>query len=211
MAAEPGKPVALFEYVYLLHEREFLNSGRPLYKIGRTSQSPNDRFDDYPKGSCVVFYLRVSDSKATEKAIKAAFKIKFKQDRDIGQEYFEGDVNEMIQSLFFIATKMDSVLDENEKLKLSLAEAEKKWSDARDASKEIVSRFAAELKDVLDLDPFAISGGGHPKTKKKKEEVVVAKEGEGGDTTETKTAKPKTIKKKVEEGGETGEVKVVVK
>ena len=71
MAAEPGKPDSLFEYVYLLHEREFLNSGRQLYKIGRTAQSPNDRFDGYPKGSCVVFYLRVPDSKATEKAIKA--------------------------------------------------------------------------------------------------------------------------------------------
>ncbi len=200
MAAEPGKPIALFEYVYLLHEREFLNSGRQLYKIGRTSQSPNDRFDDYPKGSCVVFYLRVPDSKATEKAIKAAFKIKFKQDRDIGQEYFEGDVNEMIQTLFFIATKMDSVVEENEKLKLSLAEMEKKWIDARDASKEILSRFTAELKDVLD-----------PKTKKKKEEITIVKEGEGGETSETKTSKMKTAKKKVEEGGETGEVKVVVK
>jgi hypothetical protein len=199
MAAEPGKPIALFEYVYLLHEREFLNSGRQLYKIGRTSQSPNDRFDDYPKGSCVVFYLRVPDSKASEKAIKAAFKIKFKQDRDIGQEYFEGDVNEMTQTLFFIATKMDSVIDENEKLKISLAETEKKWSDARDASKEILSRFTAELKDVLD-----------PKTKKKKEEAVVVKEGEGGETSETKTTKAKGIKKKVEEG-ETGEVKIVVK
>ena len=204
MAAEPGKPESLFEYVYLLHEREFLNSGRQLYKIGRTAQSPNDRFDGYPKGSCVVFYLRVPDSKATEKAIKAAFKIKFKQDRDIGQEYFEGDLNEMIQSLFFIATKMDSVIDENEKLKLSLAETEKKWSDARDASKEILSRFTSELKDVLfDLDPFAISGGGHPpKTKKKKEEGQ--KEGETGET------KAKTSKKKVEEG-ETIPTAIIVK
>jgi hypothetical protein len=188
MAAEPGKPDSLFEYVYLLHEREFLNSGRQLYKIGRTAQSPNDRFDGYPKGSCVVFYLRVPDSKATEKAIKAAFKIKFKQDRDIGQEYFEGDLNEMIQSLFFIATKMDSVVEENEKLKLSLAETEKKWSDARDTSKEILSRFTAELKDVLDP----------PKTKKKKEEGQ--KEGETGETTDTKSGKSKTSKKKVEEG-----------
>ena len=199
IAAEPGKPIALFEYVYLLHEREFLNSGRQLYKIGRTSQSPNDRFDGYPKGSHVVFYLCVPDSKATEKAIKAAFKIKFKQDRDIGQEYFEGDVNDMIQSLFFIATKMDSVVDENEKLKLSLAETEKKWSDARDASKDILSRFTAELKDVL-FDP--------PKTKKKKEEGQ--KEGETGETSDTKSGKAKTSKKKVEEG-ETIPTAVIVK
>jgi hypothetical protein len=109
----------------------------------------------------------------------------------------------MIQSLFFIATKMDSVIDENEKLKLSLAETEKKWSDARDASKDILSRFTADLKDVLDLDPFAIGGGGHPpKTKKKKEEGQ--KEGETGET------KAKTSKKKVEEG-ETISTAVIVK
>ena len=196
MAAEPGKPNSFFEYVYLLHEREFLNSGRPLYKIGRTSQSPNDRFDDYPKGSCVVFYLRVPDSKATEKAIKAAFKLKFKQDRDIGQEYFEGDVNDMIQSLFFIASKIDSVFDENEKLKQSLAEAEKKWSDIRDASKDLLSRFSTELKDTLDP----------PKTKKKQVQVE-GETAETGSTLDTKVVKPKTTKKKVEEG----EAVVVVK
>jgi len=207
MAAEPGKPNSFFEYVYLLHEREFLNSGRQLYKIGRTSQSPNDRFDDYPKGSCVVFYLRVPDSKATEKAIKAAFKLKFKQDRDIGQEYFEGDVNEMIQSLFFISTKIDSVFDENEKLKQSLAEAEKKWSDIRDASKDLLSRFATELKDTLDLDSFAISGGGHPPKAKKKQVQVEGETAETGTTLDAKAIKTKTTKKKVEEG----EAVVVVK
>ena len=198
MAAEPGKPNSFFEYVYLLHEREFLNSGRQLYKIGRTSQSPNDRFDDYPKGSCVVFYLRVPDSKATEKAIKTAFKLKFKQDRDIGQEYFEGDVNDMIQSLFFIATKIDSVFDENEKLKQSLVESEKKWSDIRDASKDLLSRFTTELKDTLDP----------PKTKKKQIQVQVEGEtAETGSTLDTKVVKTKTSKKKVEEG----EAVVVVK
>ena len=198
MAAEPGKPNSFFEYVYLLHEREFLNSGRQLYKIGRTSQSPNDRFDDYPKGSCVVFYLRVPDSKATEKAIKAAFKLKFKQDRDIGQEYFEGDVNDMIQSFFFISTKIDSVFDENEKLKQSLAESEKKWSDIRDASKDLLSRFSTELKDTLDP----------PKTKKKQVPVQVEGEtAETGSTLDTKVVKTKTSKKKVEEG----EAVVVVK
>jgi len=104
----------------------------------------------------------------------------------------------MIQSLFFIATKIDSVVDENEKLKQTLAEAEKKWSDIRDASKDLLSRFTTELKDTLDP----------PKTKKKQVQVQVEGEtAETGTTLDTKVVKPKTSKKKVEEG----EAVVVVK
>ncbi len=85
--------------MYILQEREFLKEGRPLYKIGRTRQSPNDRFDDYPKGSKIINYLQVNNSKTTEARIKQIFRQKFKQDKDIGTEYFEGDINEMIDQL----------------------------------------------------------------------------------------------------------------
>jgi hypothetical protein len=148
VANAPSGP-RVFEYVYLLHEREFLNSGRPLYKLGRTSQSPNDRFDDYPKGSCVVMYLRVADSKATEKALKAAFKAKYKPDRDIGLEYFEGDINEMMQTMYMVSMNLTSVLEENERLKQSLSESEKKINDLRENVSNLLSKFSSDLKEVL--------------------------------------------------------------
>ena len=83
------------EYVYIIQEREFVKEGRPLYKIGRTSQKPYQRFSSYPKGSIEFMCMSVSNSKIAEGVIKKLFMSKFKQDRTIGVEYFEGDVEEM--------------------------------------------------------------------------------------------------------------------
>ncbi len=38
------------EYIYLIQEREFINSKQPIYKIGRTKQNNYKRFEQYPKG-----------------------------------------------------------------------------------------------------------------------------------------------------------------
>lgn len=83
------------EYVYIIQEREFVKEGRPLYKIGRTSQKPYQRYSSYPKGSIEFMCMSVSNSKIAEGVIKKLFMSKFKQDRIIGVEYFEGDVEEM--------------------------------------------------------------------------------------------------------------------
>jgi hypothetical protein len=86
------KPI---EYVYIIQEREFVKEGRPLYKIGRTRQEPNKRYVSYPKDSILFMMLSVPNCQNAERAIKSLFKKKFKQDRSIGVEYFEGNVEEM--------------------------------------------------------------------------------------------------------------------
>lgn len=83
------------EYVYIIQEREFVKEGRPLYKIGRTRQEPNKRHVSYPKDSALFMMLSVPNCQNAERAIKSLFKKKFKQDRSIGVEYFEGNVEEM--------------------------------------------------------------------------------------------------------------------
>ena len=86
------KPI---EYVYIIQEREFVKEGRPLYKIGRTKQEPNKRYVSYPKDSVLFMMLSVPNCQNAERAIKSIFKKKFKQDRSIGVEYFEGNIEEM--------------------------------------------------------------------------------------------------------------------
>ena len=83
------------EYVYIIQEREFVKEGRPLYKIGRTRQEPNKRHISYPKDSILFMMLSVPNCQNAERAIKSLFKKKFKQDRSIGVEYFEGNIEEM--------------------------------------------------------------------------------------------------------------------
>ena len=38
-------------HIYLFQEREFINSGEDIYKVGKTKQEFNKRFSSYPKGT----------------------------------------------------------------------------------------------------------------------------------------------------------------
>lgn len=93
------------EYCYINYEREFINSCEDIYKIGRTSQEGDKRLKQYSKGTIQKIKIHVSDSIACEKSIFNEFKIKFKQRIDIGREYFEGDINEMIKLFITITDK----------------------------------------------------------------------------------------------------------
>ena len=84
--------------VYLLIEREFINSNTKVYKIGRTNDCLK-RIKNYPKGSKLLFTSLCDNHYECENKIKEIFKNKYKQRTDIGLEYFEGDCNEMISDI----------------------------------------------------------------------------------------------------------------
>jgi hypothetical protein len=87
-------------YIYLLQEREFIKTNENIYKIGRTEQENYQRFNQYPKGTILLFQMMCSDCKNTETNIIKEFKNVFKQRIDIGNEYFEGDYNIMIDIIY---------------------------------------------------------------------------------------------------------------
>jgi T5orf172 domain len=87
------------EYVYLLHTREFINSGDPVYKIGRTSQENAKRFTQYPKGYRILLQCSCNNSRRVESQIKTLFKAKYVQAREFGVEYFRGDATSMINDI----------------------------------------------------------------------------------------------------------------
>jgi hypothetical protein len=95
---EEIKPPSIDGCVYLLREREFISLDQPVYKIGR-AKNVSIRFDAYPKGSEVLFTLAVQNMRETEKDIKDEFNKKFNNRKDIGTEYFEGSVDEMLITL----------------------------------------------------------------------------------------------------------------
>ena len=87
-------------YVYLLIEREFINANQQVYKIGRTGQNcPWERFKNYPKQSQFIFFFSVNNYKKIKQNIKK--KIKYTNliihRKDIGEEYFEGNINIFIE------------------------------------------------------------------------------------------------------------------
>jgi len=86
-------------YIYLIHEREFLSTNNPTYKIGCTVQGPDNqvhRLRSYKKGSKIIMVLSVDKTEVRdiETAIKREFRDKFTRHTD-GTEYFTGDVKEM--------------------------------------------------------------------------------------------------------------------
>ncbi len=102
------------EYVYLLQEREFINSGQSIYKIGRTKQLNDKRFKQYPKNSMLLLQTFCNNCVTCENQIMNMFKQKYIHRVDIGSEYFEGNVKEMQRDIFNI------VMSENELTNLCL-------------------------------------------------------------------------------------------
>lgn len=79
-------------YIYLVKEREFIKTNENIYKIGRSKQENTKRFLQYPKGSELIIQARCIDCIKTEKILINIFKTKFIHRKDIGNEYFEGNV-----------------------------------------------------------------------------------------------------------------------
>ena len=84
-------------YVYLLREREFRKTNEDIYKIGKTTQDGLKRFNSYPNGSELILHVKVNDCHSCEKNIIDIFKKEFKQVKNIGNEYFRGNVEKMMK------------------------------------------------------------------------------------------------------------------
>ncbi len=83
------------EGVYIIHTRECIRMGENVYKIGRTAQKYTKRALSYPKGSELKIQKGVKNSKMMEKKIIIELAKKFNRRTDLGNEYFEGDYNEI--------------------------------------------------------------------------------------------------------------------
>ena len=80
------------QYIYLIHTREFYNHDEFVYKIGKTKKLNFHRFNQYPRGSVLLFQTNCNDCDICETKIIKLFKSKYKQRKEIGTEYFVGDL-----------------------------------------------------------------------------------------------------------------------
>jgi hypothetical protein len=85
-------------YIDLSRKAEFVNSNKRIYKIGRTN-NPYKRLLSYPKLSVPLVVIYHKNCKEAEKTLIDIFKEKFNQKLDIGNEYFEGDCNKMVEEI----------------------------------------------------------------------------------------------------------------
>ena len=170
------------EYIYLLIEREFINAKQSIFKVGKTTQSNNKRIKQYPKGSMLLYQSICQNCGNIEKQIIKKFKEEFKQRKDIGTEYFEGDYKIMIDIIYLIIkqeclkevkkddqttlqiTKEEEEEEEEEECQKYLITTFEEWIKCNEISEIIITnkkkmtgylRFAGQLYRVLyDINSF---------------------------------------------------------
>jgi hypothetical protein len=92
-------PVVEIQYIYLVQEREFIKTGEPIYKIGKTKKENLTRFKQYSKGSQMLCQLISKDCDEDERVLLSKFRTSYVPRKDVGSEYFEGDYEKMIQDI----------------------------------------------------------------------------------------------------------------
>lgn len=100
------KPIPIIEdnilinegLIYLYYPRACKNVDESVYKIGKTYDY-SKREAGYMKGGDMLFVVSVTNRHECENIVKRVFQIEFKQRKDYGTEYFEGDVFEMVMTI----------------------------------------------------------------------------------------------------------------
>lgn len=91
-----------------------MRTGENIFKIGKTTQYNNTQFKQYPKGSILYFQLVCDNCHDCERKIIGYFKNKFIQKIEFGNEYFEGNLKEMIAMVYNIVLCKNETNDESE-------------------------------------------------------------------------------------------------
>lgn len=97
-------------YIYLVHEREFINSNKHIYKLGRT-QNAGKRMSGYPKNSRLMLCIFTVNHVEVETHLLTVFNEKFKRCDDIGKEYFNGYFSEMMQIIVSYVNEVNNYTD----------------------------------------------------------------------------------------------------
>ena len=99
------------QYVYLIQEREFIKTSENIFKIGKSKQENNKRINQYPKQSKLILQILCDNCDELEKELIISFKNKYNHRKDIGNEYFEGDFEDMIKNIFYIRNNIDDIIN----------------------------------------------------------------------------------------------------
>ena len=131
-------------HFYILREREFIALSQPVYKIGR-SGSIFRRITRYPNGSKIIMILECDNMFTFETTIIDLFTRKFNRRLDIGREYFEGNITQMIKSIMDVYlgyAKFKIGVEEKEKI-LELKKEHKKMLVK--VNKEVIEKAHEKL------------------------------------------------------------------
>lgn len=93
------------EFIYIIQEREFIKTNESIYKIGKTKKDLRTRMNGYPKNSKVLYFTKVDDCSIIESKMITTFDTIFDNAKDIGREYYSGNIDDMIKIANMIVNK----------------------------------------------------------------------------------------------------------
>ena len=96
------------QYIYLFREREFIKTNENIYKIGKTKQENLKRLSNYPTGTQLLYQSSCNNCDYLERILIEKFKKYFQHMNEIGNEYFRGNVNDMIYVIIANQMKYDN-------------------------------------------------------------------------------------------------------
>lgn len=131
------------QYIYLIKEREFIKTNENIIKIGKTKQPNLGRMNQYPKGSMLLCQVSCPNCDSAEIALINIFRDRYQQRRDIGNEYFEGDQDDMVE----IITKY--IIDDKRNRKNKPHENEEENADIVNDEEEDNNSDSDEEKDII--------------------------------------------------------------
>jgi hypothetical protein len=140
--------IMLTNYIYLLQEREFIKTKENIYKVGRTKKENHQRFNQYPKGSILLFQMICNNCENIESLIIKQFKEQFIQRKDIGNEYFEGDYHVMINNIYLAIINYNPK-EYSELLKKQTEEKKELLKQQKEEEKELLLKQQKEEKELL--------------------------------------------------------------
>tara|TARA_Y100000389_G_scaffold200850_1_gene242198 strand:+ start:3998 stop:5362 length:1365 start_codon:yes stop_codon:yes gene_type:complete len=101
------------EYIYLLQKREFIKTKENIYKIGKTKQENLKRIGNYDKGSILICQFKCNDCDKLEKKLIRLFRERYELQKDIGNEYFKGNCNDMRDDIYYVI-KNENIIENRE-------------------------------------------------------------------------------------------------
>lgn len=143
-------------YIYLLREREFIKTGEPIFKVGMTTKENHVRFNQYPKGSILLFQIICKSCKNMETHILTEFRTKFKSRKDIGNEYFEGEYKTMMDIIYLIVkNEVDDKEINDKEININDEECDnlkvdEKQIETNDLEKETLEEFQLTEQIIID-------------------------------------------------------------
>ena len=84
-----------YNYIYLLQTHHSIDMQENVYKIGKTTQQNIQRIRSYPKCSKLLLHMECNDCHESERILLTKFKTEFNQIKKYGNEYFEGNCEDM--------------------------------------------------------------------------------------------------------------------